>query len=120
MSGVNVVVPRFNYARFPHGRINSVFGQRDVDARVMVVGDAALGDAPPYRSPPGGACPKSRVSPARCQPGSLYTPVGIFCTAMGAAFSDLPYPCPVHRCCDRQDSGCVGPVWVIMAEHSAS
>ena len=47
MSGVNDVVPRFNYARFPHGRINSVFGQRDVDARVMVVGDAALGDAPP-------------------------------------------------------------------------
>ena len=108
MSGVNDVVPRFNYARFPHDRINSVLSEQDVDARVMVVGNAALGDAPPYRSPPGGACPKSRVSPARCQPKSHYSPVRILCTAMGAASSDLPYPCPVHRCGDRQDSGCVG------------
>jgi len=36
MSGVNDVVPRFNYARFPCGRINSVPGQQDVDARVLV------------------------------------------------------------------------------------
>jgi hypothetical protein len=108
MSGVNDVVPRFNYARFPHDRINSVLSEQDVDARVMVVGNAALGDAPPYRSPPGGACPKSRVSPARCQPKSHYSPVRILCTAMGAASSDLPYPCPVHSCGDRQDSGCVG------------
>jgi len=108
MSGVNDVVPRFNYARFQHDRINSVLSEQDVDARVMVVGNAALGDAPPYRSPPGGACPKSRVSPARCQPKSHYSPVRILCTAMGAASSDLPYPCPVHSCGDRQDSGCVG------------
>jgi len=107
MSGVNDVVPRFNYARFPHGRFISVLGQQDVDGRAMVVGDAALG-SPPYRSLPGGASPMSRVPPARCQPRSHYTPVGIFFTAMGTASSDLPYPCPVHSCGDRQDSGCVG------------
>ena len=108
MSGVNDVVPRFNYARFPHDRINSVLSEQDVDARVMVVGNAALGDAPPYRSPPGGASPKSRVPPARCQPKSHYSSVGILCMAMGAASSDLPYPSPVHSCGDRQESGCVG------------
>jgi len=89
MSGVNDVVPRFNYARFPHGRFISVLGQQDVDGRAMVVGDAALG-SPPYRSLPGGASPMSRVLPPRCQPGSLDNPVGIFCKDIGAVSSDLP------------------------------
>jgi glycosyltransferase involved in cell wall biosynthesis len=46
MSGVDVVVPCYNYARFLPRCVSSILDQQDVNVRVLIIDDASSDDTP--------------------------------------------------------------------------